>query len=77
MAPEGRLTVQKVFLEHAETCLDCSDWAAKVLGQKEQVNGMIDNGGREEWIEIEPPWIYIPWTIWYYLYQTNISKLIT
>ena len=43
---EGRAIEHVIFTEHVDTCLNSSSSEAKTLGQKEQVEFMVD--GREK-----------------------------
>jgi len=46
--PEGRAIEHVFFTEHVDICLDSSSSEAKILGQKEQVDVIVDGGKKQK-----------------------------
>lgn len=46
--PEGRVTIHIFFTEHVDICLDSSRSELKTLGQKVQMDVMMDGGGKQK-----------------------------
>jgi len=57
--PEGRAIEHVSFTEHVDTCLDSSSSEAKTLGQKEQVDVMVDGGKKAKAEAMTTQYIYI------------------
>jgi len=64
--PEGRVIVQVFFTEHVDICLDSSSSELKTLGQKEQMDFMVDGGGKQKAKAMATQYIYL-FSIWFCL----------